>query len=788
MLRFFIYISLLMFFLLVAALIFYYASGYGGKVDALRRDARAKVRASSEADFRASQTSLVYDAKGDLISVLKGEKDVYYLEFDEIPTDVFQAFISIEDKKFYRHNGIDLKAIIRAAKSLIKNKKITQGASTITQQLSRDIFLTQEVSWTRKVEEIFIALDLEKKYSKNKILEYYVNNIYFANGYYGIEAASKGYFDCSVKDLDLSQIAFLCAIPNNPTLYNPLENYDNTIKRRDRILKQLREDGKITAEQYRSSTEKKIRLNPSKKVEKKDYVETYVYSCAIRQLMNVRGFKFRTEFSGAEDKENYQEIYEATYNDCQRSLYTSGYRIYTSIDMKLQKQLQKSINENLKEFTEKNEEGIYTLQAAATCIDNETGMVKAIVGGRNQDLPGYTLNRAYQSYRQPGSSIKPILVYLPALEKGYTPDTQVNDEPIPDGPSNAGDGFLGWITLRQAVANSVNTVAWRLLEELHPETGFAYLQKMNFSKIVEEDYRLTSALGGLTNGVNTVEMASAYCTVEHDGLYRQPDCIQKITDSEEQTLYQQAQEEVRVYEKNASRMMTSMMESVITEGTGYGLDLTDMPAAGKTGTTNDNKDGWFVGYTAYYTTSVWVGYDMPKELPGLTGASYPGAIWKQFMEKIHKNLPKKEFLPYLTYEDEQEKKIAPALQTPQEVPPEAPVVEQNPDLPQEPLLRDDEVDSLPDEAENMEEEERRRSEEENSQNQQETVPPDSREEENGGQQSQPQPEPSGETGETGETGEAPQETQPQEIQPPQDNPVEGQTVRWIWKTDMSGFP
>ena len=643
---FFAKLQFLLLLVVGAAVGWYYYGGYAQKVSALQQEARMLVQKSSEATFRSVQTSLVYDADGRLISTLKGEKDVYYLEYEDIPAYAVAAMISIEDKKFYRHNGIDIKAIMRAAKAMVENGEVTQGGSTITQQLAKLIFLTQERTWERKIEEMFIATGLEKVYSKDKIMEFYLNNVYFGNGYYGIQAAGKGYFNQDAKDLSLSQIAFLCAIPNNPRLYDPVTNMDNTIKRRDRILHQMLEDGKISQTTCEQAKSEPITLNRPEKT-KNDYVETYTYYCAIRALMQQQGFRFQTEFASEEEKAKYQEEYDALYGECQKSLYTEGYRIYTSINLDMQQMLQDAVDSNLAEFTEQNEEGIYTLQSSAVCIDNHTGYVKAIVGGRNQNLPGYTLNRAYQSYRQPGSAIKPLIVYAPALEGKYTPDTIVQDVKTEEGPSNSSGYYEGDITLRRAVEASKNTVAWNLLEEMTPQAGLEYLKKMKFSRLDAKDERPTSALGGFTNGVSAVEMASGYAAIVHDGKYREPTCITRITDAEDNVILETANEEVDVYKKNAARMMTDMLVSVMQEGTGRGLAISSMPSAGKTGTTNDNKDGWFVGYTSYFTTSVWVGYDMPRELPGLSGASYPASIWRTFMEQIHQGLEPVEFLPYI---------------------------------------------------------------------------------------------------------------------------------------------
>lgn len=627
-----------------------YVTGIGPKVLKLHEEAVKLVSTSSIDTFKASQTTLVYDTNGEQIASLKGDKGIYYLESESIPTYVKNAFISIEDKKFYTHNGIDIKAIFRAAKSIIENQSITQGASTITQQLSRNIFLTNKVSWERKVEEIFIALELEKVYSKSEILEFYLNNIYFANGYYGIEAASMGYFSVDVHDLSLSQIVFLTAIPNNPTIYNPNEHMDHTLARRDRILSQMLSDGKISNDEYVSAIDEEIVLNINKENKvQHNYAETYIYYCATRALMEQRGFVFQNYFNTKNQKQAYQEQYDALYDECQNSLYTSGYRIYTSMDMTMEQELQTAIDDKLYAFVSVSDEGVYNMQAAATCIDNKTGNVVAIIGGRSQETVGYTLNRAYQSFRQPGSSIKPILVYTPAFEKGYTPDSNLVDEPITDGPKNYGGGYAGSVSLRYAVMKSINTVAWKLLDEITPSVGLTYLKEMNFAKIEKEDDRNAIALGGFTTGVSSVEMAAAYATIENDGVYRYPTCITKITSADGEIIYQNKGEGKQIYKENAARMMTDVLKSVMTDGTGRGLGISTTQTAGKTGTTNDYKDGWFVGFSTYYTTSVWVGCDMPREVEGLTGSSYPGKIWHEYMESIHKELTSFSFSPYTSY-------------------------------------------------------------------------------------------------------------------------------------------
>lgn len=645
-------IQLVLLVLVLTAAAYYFYGGYGKQVEELKQEAVRLVRQSDVDTFKANQTSIVYASDGSVISTLKGEKDSYYVSIEEMPVDAVTAIVSIEDKKFFRHHGIDYRALLRAVKAMVQNGEVKQGGSTITMQLARNIFLSQEKTWQRKVEEMYIATELENKYSKDQILEFYLNNIYFGNGYYGIQSAARGYFDRDVESLSLSQIAFLCAIPNNPTLYDPVTNKDNTVSRRDRILKNMLDDGKISQMDYAQAVAEQITLNRPQALAKNDYVETYTYYCATRALMEQQGFVFHEDFKTDEEQQAYEDTYSALYSECQKKLYTGGYRIYTSIDLSMQDGLQQSVNDTLSGYTGVNDEGVYELQASAVCIDNDNGYVRAIVGGRSQEFPGYTLNRAYQSFRQPGSAIKPLTVYTPSFEQNYTPDSIVTDEPIEDGPRNANGTYLGEITVRTAVEKSVNTIAWKLYDQLTPDKGLSYLKAMNFSRISPSDYRLATALGGFTNGVSALEMASGFATIENDGYYRTPTCIVKIEDGNGTVLYNSGQNPVLIYKKNAARMMTDVLKGVITNGTGKGLDLGDMPCAGKTGTTNDQKDGWFVGYTRYYTTSVWVGYDMPKKLEGLMGNTYPGKIWQSFMSKAHEGLEPLEFLPYARISDD----------------------------------------------------------------------------------------------------------------------------------------
>lgn len=647
-------ISLLVFLLvfLIGLVIFYVK--FGDDLLQWKNEAKEQVEASTTDTFRSSETSMIYASNKKPIAKLIGDRDSYYLTFDEIPQYVKDAFVVTEDRDFYKHEGVNFLSTMKAAFLLVKSRisgddSISRGGSTITQQLARKVYLYDDKTYERKIREMFYAIELEKKYTKDQILEFYINVIYFANGKYGIESASRAYFSKSAKDLSLAETAFLCSIPNRPNSYNPLEHYDNTLARKDRILSQMLSEGAITAAEYSDATYQKIIMDPAESIKTQDYMTTYAISCATKALMEQKGFEFRNEFNDSEDEKAYNEEYDRLYEECYASLHTGGYQIYTSLSKTKQSQLQKTVNETLAGFKDKSDEGVYKLQGAATCIDNETGFVVAIVGGRKQkSMTGYTLNRAYQSYRQPGSSFKPLVVYTPELERGYTPNSIVDDTYFEGGPKNSDGTYMGKIPLRRAVEKSKNVVAWKLFEELTPEVGLSYVLKMNFSNIVDTDYVPAASLGGLTHGVSTVEMASGYATIANDGIYRQPTCIKKITDADGNVIVNnnKKQKEKQVYEETAARTMTDILTGVMERGTAAGRGLSNMPSAGKTGTTSDKKDGWFCGYTPYYTTSVWVGYDTPKTLDNLYGSTYPLTIWHNFMEEIHAGLEEKDFVSY----------------------------------------------------------------------------------------------------------------------------------------------
>ena len=638
------------FFLMLLLILFVAAAGcglLGWKFYTIcREEVEGLVADSTEADFLPGQASYFYDAAGNVLAKISGDEDSQYLPYEEIPQDAVNAFIAIEDRTFWENCGVDFKGILRVGINFILTKgEEVHGASTITQQLARNQYLTRDVSIKRKVKEILIAMDLTEKYSKEQIMEFYINDINYANTYYGLQAAAKGYFGKDADELSLSQIAYLCAIPNSPSYYNPYRHPDHALARRDKILGDMLTMGYITQEEHDAAVAEEITVTGNS-YEMRNYETTYAIDCAVRWLMERDGFQFEYGFSSYDDYKAYQTAYEESYAAAKDELYTGGYRIYTSLDPAKQEILQSAVDQVLSFDEETADNGIYALQGAAVAVNNDTGLVEAIVGGRSQETSTYTLNRAFQSFRQPGSSIKPLIVYAPALENGYASFSSVKDisvdaakEPKADVASLPGN----WITLRQAVEKSRNGAAWWLFNEVTPEEGLSYLTQMRFDKIVPDDYNMAASLGGFTYGVTAEEMAGAFSALENGGVYREPDCIIRMENLAGENIYT-GRESKEVYSRQTAAVMVDVMKGVISKGTARGMGWKSrIEAAGKTGTTNNSKDGWFCGMTPYYTVTVWVGYDTPRTLSSLYGSSYPASIWKQAMEGLTAGLPEAAF-------------------------------------------------------------------------------------------------------------------------------------------------
>ena len=609
------------------------------------REAKNLVDSSTPDTFRLAQTSYIYSDDGTQLAALAESEDATYLSYEDIPADVVNAFVSVEDRTFWNNSGVDYKGILRVCVNYVKTKgQVAEGASTITQQLARGTFLSNEKTLSRKIKEIFIARQLTKKYTKEQIMEFYCNSCCFANGIYGVEDASQKYFGRSVSDLSLSETAYICAIPNRPEYYNPLKNSENAISRRNKILQDMYECDYITKDAGDAALAENITVAEVSDEEDTfyNYEATYAINCAIRYLMKQDGFEFKSHFEDDADYDTYNAYYDEMYKQAKHKLYTGGYKVTTTMNLKAQKNLQKIFDKELAFNTKVDEStGIYQFQGAMTVIDNETGKVVAMIGGRSQDelQQTYSLNRGFQSFKQPGSSIKPLVIYTPALEEGYDANSTLTEIDVKAAKKSTSEKISKMsgkkMSLRYAVEDSKNGCAYSLYNIITPKVGLSYIENMNFSKIVQQDYTLSSGLGGLHHGTNTVEMANAYSTLENHGEYRQADCISSILDASGNEIYEEPESKM-VYTRSASDQMTDILEGVLNSsaGTAKGLkwsSASDVAAAAKTGTTNDNNVAWFCGYTPYYTISVWVGYDYPKSVKGLWGNTYPAYIWKEAM-------------------------------------------------------------------------------------------------------------------------------------------------------------
>ena len=530
---------------------------------------------------------------------------------------------------------------MRAGVSLLKhNMEITQGGSTITQQVIKNNLLTQNKSYTRKIAEILLAPTIESKFTKAQIMEFYCNSNFYGNKCYGVGAASRYYFGKKCADLEPQEAAMLIGLSNSPTAYNPVLHPQAALKKRNRVLKTMCNEGAITPKEYKAAVKKELNIKQLSEEgsSNETYVISYAIHCAAISLMEKEDFKFKYVFDSKEDYQKYNKTYSKAYSEKIESIRSGGYKIYTSINMKKQKKLQKSVDEGLAFNKEKdNDSGKYALQGAAVCVNNETGYVEAVVGGRGKNDQ---YNRAYLAARQSGSAIKPLIDYTPGFESGmYSPSTIVNDNKFTNGPSNAGGAYYGSVHIREAVARSLNTVAWQVLDNISVKYGLSFLDKLHFHNIsyIDND-NMALSLGGFTEGVRVVDMAKGFSTLANNGSFSDRTCVKKIEHVSDGVVYKNNNEKTQVYSEDAAWMMTDVLKGVFNEsyGTGRKLKLENgQICAGKTGTTNSSKDVWFCGYTKYYTTVVWAGYDTPRAMPGASGASIPGVIWKDYMDKIH---------------------------------------------------------------------------------------------------------------------------------------------------------
>lgn len=552
---------------------------------------------------RPEASSQVFDIKGRLIATIHAEQNRLPVPIDQVPQTLQDAFIAAEDVRFYDHYGIDPRGILRALWANISSQGVAQGGSTITQQLARNAFLTQERTLSRKAQEAVLALEIEREYSKREILEMYMNQIYFGQGAYGIQTASHVYFGKDVSDLTLAQAAMLAGLPQSPNYYSPLTNLEAAKARQRTVLNQMAKYGFITQEEADAAAVEDLALRSRDDAD--DSVSASYFISYIEQLIS--------------DK------YDA------EALYKEGLKIYTTLDLDVQAAAERALRANLPDFYT-DENGLRQPQGAIIALNPHTGHILAMVGGRGTDH----FNRATQALRQPGSAFKPF-VYVTAIEKGMTPGTIIDDSPITIGtwsPQNYGRNFSGKMTLRYALMHSINVPAVKLAQEVGMHNILANAENMGISTLVYDgavnDNNLAVALGGLVRGVSPLDMASAYGVLANGGVRVEPIAILRIVDRNGNILEENESKETQVISEKAAYIMTNMLESAVLQGTG-GNAYIGQPMAGKTGTTDDTKDAWFVGYTPEISAAVWMGDDYDSDLQGLTGGTVPASIWRDFM-------------------------------------------------------------------------------------------------------------------------------------------------------------
>ncbi len=571
---------------------------------------------------------------------LYDDENRIWAEYEQIPQFMKDAFVSIEDERFFSHGGFDVKRIIGAAINMMKKGGYSYGASTITQQLVKNLTGDDEVTIERKIQEIYRAIQIEKEFSKDEILELYLNTIYLSQQCNGVQAAANVYFGKDVSELTLAECASIAGITQYPSLYDPIVNPQNNKDKQEVVLKKMLELGKISEEQYEEAVKEKLvfaqKENKDAVIRSNSYYVDAVIEEVLQDLQEEKGYARQVAL---------------------KMLYSGGLKIYTTVDINVQKALE-DLYTNPDKFPKVS--GDVQPESAAVVIDPETGNIVGLIGGRGEKLASRTLNRATDTLRQPGSTIKPIAVYAPAIEYGHiNPTSTVVDGPITiDGwsPRNAGGGYSGPVSVSTAVARSLNTVAVKVLDKITPDASFDFLQKnLGITSLVESETRdgkvftdkgyPALALGGLTDGISVTEMCAAYVPFVSKGLYTKPTTYTKVENHNGEVILEKNSDDVKIaMSELTAYQVTQLLQGVVRYGTGSSarLDNSKIPAAGKTGTTSNDNDRWFIGYTPYYVTAVWFGYDQPKSL-GSIGYNPSIPIWREIMNKIHEGKEGKTF-------------------------------------------------------------------------------------------------------------------------------------------------
>jgi penicillin-binding protein 1A len=653
--------------------------------------------------------STVLDNQGNETATLvaSGSNRVY-VTIDEIPLDLQHAFVAIEDARFYEHNGIDITGIVRAGITGITSGRFSQGASTITQQLLKNNVFTDWTSESsfadkmeRKIQEQYLAIQLEKVEDKDWILENYLNTINLGQNTLGVQAASQRYFNKDVSELTLSECAVIAGITQNPSRYNPVSNPDANAERRTKVLNNMLDQGYIDQAAYDTAMADNVydRIQIVDSETASDNINSYFVDALTEQviddLMEVKGYTETQAYKalyeggltiystqdpsiqqicdeevnnadnyGSETKyscsyrltiqkadgtyQNYSEQTMLSYYQSKNSKYNIDFDSKEAVDAAIE-QYKADIMEDGDTIVPNGESITYTMQpqASMTVIDQSTGEVKAIVGGRGDKTANKTLNRATDTKRQPGSTFKILSAYAPALDIGGMTLASVQDD-APYTYSNAAHtpvnnydkSYRGFTTIREGITYSINIVAVKTLTDIGVDIGYEYLQNFGFSTLCDSDRTQALALGGITNGVTNLELTAAYATIANGGTYTKPRFYTKILDHDGNVLIDNTPQTHTVLKETTAWLLTNAMEDVLTNGTGRPAHFNGMPQAGKSGTTSSDRDALFAGYTPYYTCVVWGGYDDNAELSYTT---YPKTLWKSVMGRIHENLDYKDF-------------------------------------------------------------------------------------------------------------------------------------------------
>jgi penicillin-binding protein 1A len=582
-------------------------------------------------------SAFIYDRNDEVIAQLRGSENRILADFDEIPDTLKKAFLATEDIRFYDHFGIDIKAIGRAVIANIREGGYAQGSSTITMQLASNAFIGhREKKMERKIQEAILAIQLERIYTKDEIFNLYLNHINFGEGAWGVKTAAQVYFDKELNELSLSECALLAGLVQRPNTYSPFRNPDLAVNRRNTVLNLMEKYGFITSEQAAEAKKEEFVLNENRRRLQENF--PWFTDYVIKEASSI------LEDMGIDSGQ----------------IYTAGLSIYTTMDRNVQTKLEE-IYSDPSNFPESVDDVL--VESAAIFLDHSTGEIIALVGGRELTTRR-GLNRATDMKRQPGSTIKPIAAYGPALEAGYSPATVYDDAPIdfPDGsgklysPHNYDRRWRGLITMRAAIKDSINIPALKALQQVGIEKGYEFSKKLGLP-LTDNDKNLSLALGGLTQGVSPLNMASAYGAFANQGILVEPHAIRKILDKDGKVIYEANPKKTVVMSEQTAYLMTDMLITVVQSGTGTRANL-GRPTAGKTGTTqlpdlpefanlrNHFRDAWFAGYTPEYTGVVWIGYDETTTkhyLKQVYGGHMPATIWKLAMQEAVKDKPVKQF-------------------------------------------------------------------------------------------------------------------------------------------------